>query len=297
MYRTQPPKFISTDTAMTQDRRTFLNATLATAAVTLASGKGHCGEFTGKIRKAVKYHMIADKIPVSDKLHLLKDLGFDGVETNAVARGRDCTIREMANASEKIGLPVHGVVNSSRPDIKAAIDEAVAYGATSVLHVVRYDRNISYRQNYRETQKLIRQTIPHAEKKNVKILIENVWATFLIEPLSMARYVDELDSPFVQVYFDIGNVVRWGWPEHWIEVLGSRAQKLDVKEYDLKIAMNEGMRKGFRVPIGEGSIEWAKVRAELKKIKYQGWATAEVAAGDRQRLADVARQMDDVLDL
>ncbi|MFP6677891.1 MAG: sugar phosphate isomerase/epimerase family protein [Pirellulaceae bacterium] len=286
---------------MTHNRRSFLHTTLATTSTALAANlvanKAQCGEFTGKIRKAVKYHMIADKIPVSDKLRLLKDLGFDGVETNAVTRGRDCTIRELANASEKTGVPVHGVVNSSRPDIQAAIDEAVAYGATSVLHVVRYDRNISYRQNYQQTQQLIRQAIPHAEKKNVKILIENVWASFLIEPLGMARYVDELDSPFVQVYFDIGNVVRWGWPEHWIEVLGSRAQKLDVKEYDLKIAMNEGMRKGFRVPIGEGSIEWAKVRAELKKINYQGWATAEVAAGDRQRLTDIAAQMDRVLDL
>ena len=241
--------------------------------------------------------MIKEDLSVGDKFKLLKDLGYDGVETNAVARGRDCTIAEMARASEKVGLPVHGVVNSNRPDLAAAIDEATAYGASSILHVVGYDKNISYRENYRKTQELVRSAISHAEAKNVKILIENVWASFLIEPLGMARYIDEFDSPLVLAYFDIGNVVRWGWPQHWIEILGKRVAKLDVKEYDLKIAMNEGMRKAFAVPIGQGSVEWNKVREELKAIDYQGWATAEVSGGDRKRLAVVADQMDQVLDL
>ncbi|MBL6707255.1 MAG: hypothetical protein ISQ06_14180 [Planctomycetaceae bacterium] len=57
------------------------------------------------------------------------------------------------------------------------------------------------------------------------------------------------------------------------------------------------MRKAFDVPLGEGSIDWAAVRKELAAIKYAGWATAEVRGGDRARLADIAAQMDRVLDL
>ena len=178
-----------------------------------------------------------------------------------------------------------------------AIDQAVQMGANSVLHVVRYDASIPYLQNYAETQKIIRQASEHAEKHQVFILLENVWATFLIEPLTMARYLDELDSPYVKSYFDVGNVVRWGWPQHWIQVLGSRIQKLDIKEYDLQVAMREGMRKGFDRPLGEGSIDWAKVRDELNKIDYRGWATAEVRGGGRERLAEIAAQMDRVLAL
>lgn len=256
------------------------------------------GEFTGKIRKAVKYHMIQEKLSAEDKLKMLKDLGYDGVEPRAMLKAdQKSEVTELARASEKVGLPIHGVVNSSNPDIISAIDQAAYYGANSVLHVVRYQRDIPYQQNYRETQAIIRKAIEHAEKKEVSILLENVWATFLIEPLGMARYVDELNSPFVQVYFDVGNVVRWGWPQHWIEVLGKRAKKLDIKEYDLKIAMNDGMRKAFDVPLGEGSVDWAAVRKELAAIKYEGWATAEVRGGDRTRLADIATQMDRVLDL
>jgi hexulose-6-phosphate isomerase len=101
----------------------------------------------------------------------------------------------------------------------------------------------------------------------------------------------------VGAYFDVGNVVRWGWPQHWIEVLGDRIKKLDIKEYDLKVAMNEGMRKGFGMPLGTGSIDWSKVREELAELGYQGWATAEVPGGGRDRLGDIAGQMNRVLDL
>ncbi|MHC4878841.1 MAG: sugar phosphate isomerase/epimerase family protein [Planctomycetota bacterium] len=284
------------------NRREFLQ----TATGLLASGAAlaatpltaAAGEFTGKIRKAVKYHMVTEKIPALDKFKLLVDLGFDGVEPRAMLKPDQADeVKQIAKASEVTGLPIHGVVNSSNPDIKGAIDLAKLYGANSVLHVVRYDRKISYLQNYRETQDIIQRAIDHAEKYEVSILIENVWATYLIEPLGMARFIDELDSPFVQVYFDVGNVVRWGWPEHWIEVLGKRVRKLDIKEYDLGVAMNEGMRKAFAKPLGEGSVDWKKVRAELTKINYRGWATAEVPGGDRARLADIAAQMDRVLDL
>ena len=286
------------------DRRDFLKCSAHTACATTlglsfaSPSNATAGEFTDRIRKAVKYHMISEKMSAEDKLKMLVDLGFDGVEPRAMLKpDQQAEVRAIRKASEKLDFPVHGVVNSSNPDIASAIDQAKAYGANSVLHVVRYDRKISYMQNYRETQAIIRKAIDRAEKQEVYILVENVWATYLIEPLGMARFIDEFESPWVQVYFDVGNVVRWGWPEHWIEVLGSRARKLDIKEYDLNIAMNEGMRKAFDKPLGEGSVDWAKVRRELLKMDYRGWATAEVRGGDRKRLADVAEQIDRVLDL
>ena len=281
-------------------RRQFLSAAAAATFCShqlAAAGKAQ-GQFAGKIRKAVKYHMVGENLPPADKLKLLRDLGFDGVETRSMLKPEQkADFKKLIAARESVDFPIHGIVNSSNPDIAAAIDQAKAVGANSVLHVVRYDRSISYLQNYQETQQIIRKAIAHAEKNEVSILIENVWASYLIEPLGMAKFVDEIDSPWVQVYFDIGNVVRWGWPQHWIEVLGSRIRKLDVKEYDLQIAMNEGMRHGFRKPIGDGSIEWDKVRAELAKLKFEGWATAEVRGGDRAVLADIAKRMDTVLDL
>lgn len=286
------------------DRRGFLQAgglALAGTAAPAMLGRAspvRAAESGDRFRKALGYTMIQQDLSVEDKLRLVKEVGFEGVETPTQLLKRNTPEpRVLARASEKVGVPVHGVSNASHPDLKGAIDEAALYGATSVLHVVRADPEGSFMENYRRTQETIRQAIPHAEKKRIHILVENVWATFLIEPLTMARYIDELGSPYVKAYFDVGNVVRWGWPQHWIEVLGQRIVKIHIKEYNLKVAMNEGMVKGFAFPLGEGSIDWDRVREELTKIGYRGWATAEVTGGDRQRLAEISQQMDRVLGL
>lgn len=284
-------------------RREFIGRSVGIAAAAGAARPqtGSAGQFAGKIKKAVKFHMVAKEasdLSVEDKFRLVKDTGFDGIEVRTQSGEGDMEILgKMAAASERLQFPIHGVIHSSNPDLKLAIDQAHRLGGTSVLHVVRYDRSVPYLQNYRETQEIIRRATDHAAKRNVMILVENVWASFLIEPMSMARYLDEIDSPIVGAYFDIGNVVRWGWPQHWIEVLGHRIKKLDVKEFDVHIAMNEGMRKGFGMPLGSGSIDWQKVRQELAQLHFEGWATAEVPGGGRDRLAEIAQQMNQVLDL
>jgi hexulose-6-phosphate isomerase len=91
--------------------------------------------------------------------------------------------------------------------------------------------------------------------------------------------------------------MRWGVAEHWVEVLGKRIGKLDIKEYSLDVAMKQGMAKGFDTPLGEGSINWAGVRKELEKLSFTGWAAAEMKGGDWAYLTDVAKRMDRVLGL
>jgi L-ribulose-5-phosphate 3-epimerase len=281
------------------NRRHFIQASgllLGTVGVLSRSEPAPAAEAGGRIKKAVGWGMIDEKLSVEDRFRAAKDAGFEGVEvTKLGANKHEVEPQVLARASEKAGVRIHGVSNGSLPDLAGAIDDAAIYGANTVLQVVRADPEAPFMEHYRRTQQMIRAAIPHAEKKRVEILIENVWATFLIEPLTMARYLDELGSPWVKCYFDVGNVMRWGWPQHWIEVLGERIEKIHIKEYSLKIAMKEGMAKGFDLPIGEGEINWKRVREELKKIHFTGWATAEVRGGDRQRLADISAQMDRVL--
>ena len=286
--------------AANRERRDFLLSMTATAVAAVAQtprcdAQDAAHAMRGRIRKAVKYSMVAGNASHADKFKMLKDIGYDGVEVRALLQNSEADdVRAIRSASDKVGLPIHGVVNSSNPNLTGAIDQVAFFGGNSVLHVVRYNTQLSYLQNYRETQEILRRALDHAESKKISILLENVWASYLIEPLGMARFIDEIGSEYVQAYFDIGNVVRWGWPQHWIEVLGKRVRKLDVKEYSLEIAMDSGMRKAFDVPMGKGSIEWDKVRHELIKIDYRGWATAEVRGGDRQRLTDIAEQMNQV---
>jgi len=286
------------------ERRRFLQlggwAAAGTAMASLAS-RGPVVDAAApddRIKRAVGWEMIQEKLSVEDKFRLAKDVGFEGVEVSSGARkAAGIESAELARASHKIGLPIHGVMGVGSSGLNDVLDEAALYGATSVLYVVRADPQGSYLENYRRSQEVIRAALPHAEKKGIPILIENVWATFLIEPLTMARYIDELNSPFVRSYFDVGNVMRWGVPQHWIEVLGQRIGKIHVKEYSLKIAMNEGMAKAFNVPMGQGDIDWKRVREELQKIQFHGWATAEVRGGDRHRLTQIFAEMSKILAL
>ncbi|HOZ47016.1 MAG TPA: sugar phosphate isomerase/epimerase family protein [Candidatus Hydrogenedentes bacterium] len=280
------------------NRRSFMKAAGTVAAATVAvsaASPATSGEFTGQIKKAVKYDMIQGDFSVVEKFQLLKDIGFDGVEPSVREK---VDPEEMLAASKATGLPIHGVVNGSTADLRAAVDRAKCYGASSVLVVAgRVNEEMSYADNYTATQATIREAIPYAEANQIMLLVENVWNNFLLSPLEMARYIDELESEWVGVYFDVGNVVRFAWPEHWIPVLGKRIRKLDIKEYSRQKQNDEGLWKGFNVEIGEGSIDWTAVRRELKKIGYSSWATAEVGGGGRERLEDIARRMNQVLDL
>jgi L-ribulose-5-phosphate 3-epimerase len=194
-------------------------------------------------------------------------------------------------------LIIDGTVGARVEGLIEGLDLTKRIGGDSMLVVVSYDEKRPLVEQWNAARDRLKAAATHAEKLGVSLLIENVWATFLISPFDMARFIDEVGSPWVQVHFDVGNMMRWGIAEHWAQVLGTRSKKLDIKEFDLPKAMNEGLRKGFDVPLGEGSIHWAAVREELAKIDFRGWAAAEIRGGDWDRLADISKRMDRVLDL
>lgn len=251
-----------------------------------------------RFKKAVKYHMITDKsLSIAEKFHLLKEIGFDGVEL----RTKDPDAKhldELLKARDEANLPIHGVVNSNSPDIKTAIDLSKTLGGTSVLVVAgRVTKDISYDANYREWSARLKEFAPYAEEQGIQLLVENVWNNFLLSPLEMARFIDEIESPNVGVYFDIGNVVRFGYPDQWVRILGDRIGKLDVKEYSRQLQQDEGLWKGFNVEIGDGDSDYPAVIDALEEINFTGWATAEVKGGGRERLQEIAQRMNRALEM
>ncbi|WP_395736974.1 sugar phosphate isomerase/epimerase family protein [Prosthecobacter sp.] len=284
------------------NRRHFLQHTTALSAALLApSTSVSAGQFTGKIRKSLKWSMAqkaAKDMTLVEAFKKLRACGYEGVEPSLLAG--HVTVKnaeEWVAASKESGLIIDGTVGGRSEGLEAGIDLTKKIGGDSMLVVLAYPQEQPLQKTWDDAVARMKEAARHADKQGVKVLIENVWNTFLISAYDMARFIDEVGSPWVQVHFDIGNMMRWGVAEHWAQVLGKRSVKLDVKEYDLERAMNEGMRKGFDKPLGEGSINWAAVRAELAKINYTGWAAAEVKAGDWEYLADVAKRMDKVLDL
>ena len=95
---------------------------------------------------------------------------------------------------------------------------------------------------------------------------------FLLSPLEFARYIDDFQSPWVGSYFDVGNIVNYGWPEQWIRILGKRILKVDVKEYSRKIRDEKGPGAGFGAELGEGDCDWPAVHGGA-------WTKSDIAAG------------------
>ncbi|MEQ9440877.1 MAG: TIM barrel protein [Cyclobacteriaceae bacterium] len=264
------------------------------------------------IKKSLKYSMVDAPGSVLDHFRMLKEVGFDGVEMDSPS---DISIEEVLEAKAQTGLEIPGVINSAHwkmplsdpdPKVRAACVEASKtalrdckrYGGTTMLLVAGVaNEKISYRDAYQRSQEEIRKILPVAEETGVKIAIENVWNNMLISPLEAARYIDEFDNPMIGWYFDVGNIVRYGWPEHWIEALGDRIMKLDIKEYSRKKQQEEGIWKGFEVELMEGDCNWPEVNKALAKIGYEGWASAEVPGGGRERLQTISQKMDAIFGL
>ena len=262
------------------------------------------------IPKAVKIGMVKTPGSLQEKFQLLRRLGFDGVELDSPS---SLDPDEVLRARDATGLKIHGVVDSvhwqstlSDPDpeirsrgleaLKTAIRDSHRYGGDTVLLVpaVVNDR-VSYGDAYARSQDEVRKALPLAAELKIKIAFENVWNNFLLSPLEAAQYVDEFDSPWVGWYFDVGNIVRYGWPEHWVRILGKRILKLDIKEYSRRKRDQEGLWKGFAVKLLEGDCGWPRVMKALDEVGFEGWATAEVGGGDEARLRDIAERMDRII--
>jgi len=303
------------------DRRTFLSRAAAVAAsgavlgpaASIRAGREPEQRTTSMtIRKAVKYEMVnVEGASVTERFALVKELGFDGIEPG---RPSGVPVEVMKRASDETGLPVHGVVCSthwrdplSSPDaevrargragLEQALDDAAVLGASTVLLVPAVvSKEVSYADAWARSQEEIAKVLPRARDLGLRIAIENVWNHFLLSPLEAVRYVDDLGRDAVGWYFDVGNIVNYGWPEHWIRTLGTRILKIDGKEFSRGKRNEEGLWAGFGVRIGDGDCDWAAVMSALREIGFAGeWFTAEVGGGGRERLAEIKARMDRVL--
>lgn len=290
-------------------KKTSLGIAVATVSFNSLNARDELKNARPLLKKSLKFGMVEEDLSIMDKFKLLKDLGFDGVELETP---NTFSMKEVLQARDKTGLEIPGVVcgatwksQLSHRDpavrqkgvdlVKQSLNDCREYGGTTVLVIPGVvDAETSYGDAYSRSQTEIKKLLPDVEKTGVKIAFENVWNNFLLSPLECARYVDEINHPQVAWYFDVGNVVRYGWPEHWIEVLDKRIVKLDVKEYSRKKQFDEGAWKGFDVEFLEGDCNWPAVNAALRKIGYSGWASAEVPGGDRKRLLTISQKLDEI---
>ncbi len=262
----------------------------------------------GGLRKAVLISMLPKERSYAERFAIARAAGFEAVEMQTVERPEE--VVEIADAARIAGIRIHSVMNAdhwrfplSSAD-PAIVDRSVQGMETSLRNAARWqadavllvpavvDPATSYRDAWSRSQRVIRERLlPLAGQLQVTIAVEEVWNRFLLSPLEFARYVDEFDSPFVRAYFDVGNVVFYGYPQDWIHTLGARIVRVHLKDFRL----DRPNGRFTWTNLGEGDIDWPAVRGALSAIDYRGYVTTELAAGDAGYLRDVSDRVDRLL--
>lgn len=285
------------------NRREFLYAGVSAAVLAGTRSAGARPVQDKPVKKAVILGMVKGGATVEEKFAILKGAGFDGVE---IPPTFDASEQEKFRAaSEKTGLEIHSVIYGgwgknllSNPDpaarevavetLKRGLHCAKAVGANNLLLVPAVvDAKTRYVEAYERSQEGIRKAIPTAEEARVVIAVEEVWNNFLLSPLEFNRYVDEFQSPWVKAYFDVGNIVKNGWPEDWIRTLGKRINRVHLKDFSKK-------RTQF-VKLQEGDVNWKEVRKAFMEVGWPRYVTAEFNGDDFLEPEELAKRIDRII--
>jgi len=261
--------------------------------------------------------------PIKSAMREAKRKGFEGIELCLALTGeltpkttkRQC--QQILKDADAIGIQVAGLASGVYWDVsltdnkasvrrrahtitKAYLQKAAWLGVDAVLVVpgavdVFFKPDapvIPYTTVWQRSQEQLKSLARTARKLKVTIAIENVWNRFLLSPVEMAHFVDSIGSRYVACYFDVGNVLPFGYPQDWIRTLGSRIKRIHIKDFKRDV----GNVNGF-CDLTEGDVPWAEVMKALREIGYDGPITAEMMPYRPTLLDLTSKAMDWILSL
>ena len=295
-----------------ESRRRFLKTSAGAAfAATLAGTVGGTLAAAASspaalaIKKGILFSMLPGNLSYGERLKLAHEVGFEVLQ--APTEPDQSKAEELKKAADAAQIRIDSVMNmdhwkyplssgdpavvdKSLAGMRTSLRNAKLWGSEVVLLVPAVlDPQTSYREAWARSQKEIRKLLPLAEELKVVIAIEEVWNRFLLSPLEMATYIDEFHSPWVKAWFDVGNVMLYGYPQDWIRTLDKRIVKVHLKDF------KRNKDSYAWVNLGEGDVDWAAVREAFAAINYTGSAKVELEAGDEAYLRDVSRRVDRLL--
>jgi sugar phosphate isomerase/epimerase len=212
-------------------------------------------------------------------LALAKEIGLDGVQVNMGSADNHMWLREAkvqreyVAAAKQNGVEIGGLALGElnnvalKSDARAAvwlvdaIDVAQALGVKVVLVAQFYKGDLKDdAPGVERTVAVLKEIAPRAEKAGVILGLENYLSAS--ENLDIVKRVG---SPAVQVYYDVGNSTDKGYDIYQeLRLLKGQLCELHFKDGDHVL--------------GQGRVDFQKVRAAVEDIGYRGWIQIEAAA-------------------
>lgn len=272
-----------------------------------------------RILISCKLGMIAKKgtdgkeLTLVERLKMANEAGFDGVDFDEAG---SFTPQQARDAVRESGVFVHNAINHAHwqqrltspkeeeraqgvANIEHCLRVAHAAGGSGVLIVVGRGDDGAADEIDERARTEIKKLLPLAASLGQPILFENVWNKMHYDhdappeqsPERFIKFVDSFHSPWVGMYYDIGNHWKYGQPREWLKAFGQRAVKLDVKGF------SRAKNKFVDITSEDDDLPWDEVRKGLGEIEFAGWTTAEVGGGGLERLTVVRKQMQKAFDL
>ena len=268
------------------------------------------------IRKSVVRNHLPKEMPLGQAIKTIKKAGFDGVQLHVGVDDGDVTlgmpdrdIRDVAAQVRAAGLNAHSLMPSlgqmmdPDPGARSVVTDRFSRALeiarlmrikVLLVHPGQVTASCPYDLAYHWCTEAFRVLRPVAEKQKCCLAIENVWNKFLLSPLEACAFVDQFKSDAVRFYFDVGNIIPYGFAEQWIRILGPRIAEVHFKDFRRSV----GTAPGF-VPLLAGDVNWPEVMRSLRRIRYSGFVCAELGRyqhdDDHESLKAISQAMDAIL--
>lgn len=244
----------------------------------------------------------SENIDLKNVFSDISRMKYDGVEpvlseegylNPSMRKGEVLEIKKMANANG-LEIPSVGVwslwdnnpvsndlrIRKKAEDIiERQLEFASILGANTILVIPGYTHcgfaknpeKVAYNVAYDRAYELFFKLEKVAREYKVSIGIENVWNKFLLSPIEIKKFLDDINSEYVGAYFDVGNIMYIGDPSDYIEILGRHIKKIHISDYRVE---QSGL--GAFVDIFAGDVDFFEVIKSLKKIGYDDYLMLEM---------------------
>jgi L-ribulose-5-phosphate 3-epimerase len=247
------------------------------------------------MKKGINLWCFPSEWTIEKKIKVAKQAGFQGIELNIEQNGyltveaTNQQLIEIKNLVERHHMEITSIssnlfwqfslTSNNREErqraieiIKTMVDIASFLSVSTILVVPGLvTEEVSYHEAYDRSKQGLLEAADYAREKDVTIAIENVWNKFLLSPLEMKRFIEEINHSHVGVYFDVGNILNIGFPEQWIQILGNKIKRIHVKDFKAEV----GNFHGFTTLL-QGDVNWISVITALKDVGYDDFITAEI---------------------
>jgi len=254
------------------------------------------------MKKSIGDTIFPEGMRFEDGVKLLKRAGYDGIELWLGGRSwfqmqtKDAELQELFAKIQDAGLEVSNVSNTldweenicardpkkreaAFQHVQRQIEAAQIFKTDAILVVAGVvTSETPYNEVYSRCLDALRKLGQVAVKAKVKIGIENCNSEqrFLLSPREFHTFLDEVNSPWVGIHLDVGNIHDTGFAEQWIEINGSRITRVHVKD----VFKHRGRcgHESVYTNLFLGDNDWRAIRAAMIKVGYNGWIVAEMEA-------------------